>query len=107
MTLSFEKANYENKRSKEIPYTGKLIKNYWLLQNKLIMGFLIRLFLSPNETIERSGQQKEIWEEEGVIVVPSLDMFISSLGKKPELDPNIKIVVICRKGYKLEIIKRK
>jgi hypothetical protein len=59
--------------------------------------------LSPNETIERSRLQKEIWEDEGVIVGRSLDMFVSKLRKKLELDPNIKIVVIRGKGYKLEI----
>jgi hypothetical protein len=59
--------------------------------------------LSPNETIERSRLQKEIWEDEGVIVGRSLDMFISKLRKKLEFDPSIKIVVIRGKGYKLEI----
>ena len=59
--------------------------------------------LSPNETIERSRRQKEIWEDEGVIVGRSLDMFISKLRKKLEFDPNINIVVIRGKGYKLEI----
>lgn len=58
---------------------------------------------SPNETIERSRLQKEIWEDDGVIVGRSLDMFISKLRKKLELDPNIKIVVIRGKGYKLEV----
>ena len=59
--------------------------------------------LSPNEAIERSRLQKEIWEDEGVIVGRSLDMFISKLRKKLEPDPNIKIAVIRGKGYKLEI----
>ncbi|RYZ98169.1 MAG: winged helix family transcriptional regulator [Sphingobacteriaceae bacterium] len=59
--------------------------------------------LLPNETIERSRLQKEIWEDEGVIVGRSLDMFISKLRKKLEPDPNIKIVVIRGRGYKLEI----
>jgi DNA-binding response OmpR family regulator len=58
---------------------------------------------SPNETIERSRLQKEIWEDEGVIVGRSLDMFISKLRKKLEPDPNINIVVIRSKGYRLEI----
>jgi hypothetical protein len=61
------------------------------------------LALSPNEAIERSRLQKEIWEDEGVIVGRSLDMFISKLRKKLEFDPNVKIVVIRGKGYKLEI----
>jgi hypothetical protein len=64
---------------------------------------LIIFALSPNETIARSRLQKEIWEDEGVIVGRSLDMFISKLRKKLEFDPNINIVVIRGKGYKLEI----
>ena len=65
---------------------------------------VLRIFaLSTNEAIERSRLQKEIWEDEGVIVGRSLDMFISKLRKKLEFDPNIKIVVIRGKGYKLEI----
>jgi hypothetical protein len=64
---------------------------------------LLIFALSPNKTIERSRLQKEIWEDEGVIVGRSLDMFISKLRKKLEFDPNIKIVVIRGKGYKLEI----
>lgn len=64
---------------------------------------LLIFALSPNETIDRSRLQKEIWEDEGVIVGRSLDMFISKLRKKLELDPNINIVVIRGKGYKLEI----
>ncbi|MFD2288038.1 transcriptional regulator [Pedobacter petrophilus] len=58
---------------------------------------------SPNEIIERSRLQKEIWEDEGVIVGRSLDMFISKLRKKLEADPNINIVVVRGKGYKLEV----
>lgn len=65
---------------------------------------LLRIFASsPNQTIERSRLQKEIWEDEGVIVGRSLDMFISKLRKKLEADPKINIVVIRGKGYKLEV----
>ena len=65
---------------------------------------VLRIFaLSPNEAIERSRLQKEIWENEGVIVGRSLDVFISKLRKKLEFDPNLKIAVIRGKGYKLEI----
>jgi hypothetical protein len=64
---------------------------------------LLIFALSPNETIERRRLQKEIWEDEGVIVGRSLDMFISKLRKKLEVEPNINIVVIRGKGYKLEI----
>jgi DNA-binding winged helix-turn-helix (wHTH) protein len=64
---------------------------------------LLIFALSPNEIIERSRLQKEIWEDDGVIVGRSLDMFISKLRKKLEFDPNIKILVIRGKGYRLEI----
>jgi hypothetical protein len=65
---------------------------------------VFRIFASsPNATVERSRLQKEIWEDEGVIVGRSLDMFISKLRKKLEPDPHINIVVIRGKGYKLDI----
>lgn len=61
------------------------------------------LALSSNETIDRRRLQKEIWEDEGVIVGRSLDMFISKLRKKLETDPKVNIVNIRGKGYKLDI----
>ncbi|MBA0883470.1 winged helix family transcriptional regulator [Flavobacterium undicola] len=64
---------------------------------------LLIFALSPNETIERSRLQKEIWEDEGVIVGRSLDMFISKLRKKLEIDSKVKIVNIRGKGYKLDL----
>jgi len=65
---------------------------------------LLLIFASlPNQVIERSRLQKEIWEDEGVIVGRSLDMFISKLRKKLELDPDSNIAVIRGKGYRLEV----
>lgn len=58
---------------------------------------------SPNTMVERSRLQKEVWEDNGVIVTRSLDIFISKLRKKLQDDPNIKIVNVHGKGYKLEI----
>ena len=84
--------------------TRKLIINGKTIDLTRTETRVLRIFaLSPNEAIERSRLQKEIWEDEGVIVGRSLDMFISKLRKKLEVDPNIKIVVIRGKGYKLEI----
>ncbi|HQS56272.1 MAG TPA: winged helix-turn-helix domain-containing protein, partial [Sediminibacterium sp.] len=65
---------------------------------------VLRIFAeSPNEVIERNRIQKEIWEDEGVIVGRSLDMFISKLRKKLEMDERVKIVVIRGVGYRLEV----
>ena len=84
--------------------TRKLIINGKTIDLTKTETRVLRIFaLSPNEAIERSRLQKEIWEDEGVIVGRSLDMFISKLRKKLEFDPNIRIVVIRGKGYKLEI----
>ena len=58
---------------------------------------------SPNQIIDRNRLQKEVWEDEGVIVGRSLDMFISKLRKKLEKDPAVKLVNIHSKGYKLVI----
>jgi hypothetical protein len=84
--------------------TRKLIINGNTIDLTRTETRVLRIFaLSPNEAIERSRLQKEIWEDEGVIVGRSLDMFISKLRKKLEFDPNIKLVVIRGKGYKLAI----
>jgi hypothetical protein len=83
----------------------KLIINENTLDLTATESRILLIFaLSPNKTIERSRLQKEIWEDEGIIVGRSLDMFISKLRKKLEFDPSIKIIVIRGKGYKLTII---
>ena len=84
--------------SRKLVINGKTI-DLTVTETRVLLIFA----LSPNETIERSRLQKEIWEDEGVIVGRSLDMFFSKLRKKLELDPKIRIVVIRGKGYKLEI----
>lgn len=85
-------------RNRKLMINGKTI-DLTGTETRLLLIFA----MSPNEAIERSRLQKEIWEDEGVIVGRSLDMFISKLRKKLGFDPDIKIVVIRGKGYKLEI----
>ncbi len=65
---------------------------------------LLKIFAdSPGELIERQRIQKEIWEDEGVIVGRSLDVFISKLRKKLEGDASIQIMNVHGKGYRLQI----
>ena len=65
---------------------------------------LLGIFASNlNQIVDRNRLQKEVWEDEGVIVGRSLDMFISKLRKKLEHDPNVKLTNIHGKGYKLEV----
>jgi LPXTG-motif cell wall-anchored protein len=67
-------------------------------------GQLLHIFAkAPNTIIERSRLQKEVWEDEGVIVTRSLDMFVSKLRKKLEADPTVRIVNVHGKGYRLEV----
>lgn len=56
-----------------------------------------------NLVVPRETLQKEVWENEGVIVGRSLDVFISKLRKKLEADPRIKITSAHGKGYKLSV----
>lgn len=101
----------------DIPHTEKVALGSGFLDAKnrqLIFGggtvaltrteanILLVFALSPDVMIERNRLQKEIWEDQGVIVGRSLDMFISKLRKKLELDPTLRIVVVRGKGYKLE-----
>lgn len=66
---------------------------------------LLHIFASaPNEIIDRQKLQKEVWENEGVIVTRSLDVFISKLRRKLEKDSTIKLVNVHGKGYKLELL---
>ena len=61
------------------------------------------LALQQNQIIDRDKLQKEVWENEGVIVGRSLDMFISKLRKKLEQDEQVKITNVHSRGYKLEV----
>lgn len=73
--------------------------NLTIKENKLLLIFS----KSPNMIIERSRLQKEIWEDEGVIVGRSLDVFVSRLRKKMENEPNLQLINIHNKGYKLQV----
>nr|WP_294990473.1 winged helix-turn-helix domain-containing protein [uncultured Sediminibacterium sp.] len=65
---------------------------------------LLKIFAdATGNLIERQRLQKEIWEDEGVIVGRSLDVFISKLRKKLEGDASIQIVNVHGKGYRLQI----
>lgn len=57
----------------------------------------------PNQVVEREILQKEVWENQGVIVGRSLDVFISRLRKKLSEDENLKIISLHGTGYKLVI----
>jgi len=117
ISKSFKTRNFtpENKSLDVFTFKlGRLIfdsKNRQVACNDVIIELtskeskLLLIFAkSPNLIIGRNSIQKEIWEDEGVIVGRSLDMFISKLRKKLEIDPSVQLVNVHGKGYKLEII---
>ncbi|MCK7558452.1 winged helix-turn-helix domain-containing protein [Chitinophaga sedimenti] len=63
----------------------------------------LRLLISnQNEVVERELLMKEIWEDEGVLVITrNVDVLMSKLRKRLSADPSVKIVNVHGKGYKL------
>jgi len=66
-------------------------------ESKLLSVFASR----PNQVIEREELQQRVWGDEGVVVGRSLDIFISKLRKKLSEDPNVTLLNVFGKGYKL------
>lgn len=108
-----------NEINEELPISKAAIQigQYEFLPEELLLVFesekipltikeakLLSIFASSlNQIVDRNRLQKEVWEDEGVIVGRSLDMFISKLRKKLEQDPAVKLTNIHGKGYKLEV----
>ena len=65
---------------------------------------LLHLFAhSPNEVLERAEIMARVWEDEGVVVGRSLDVFVSRLRKYLKADPAVQIKSVHGIGYRLEI----
>jgi hypothetical protein len=62
---------------------------------------LLMLYNSVNTTVGREDILKNVWGDQGDYVGRTLDVFISKLRKKLEVDANIKIVNIRGVGYKM------
>jgi hypothetical protein len=82
-----------NANKKQLDFAGN-ITELTQKENALLLIFA----RSPNAVIERARLQKEIWEDDGVIVDRSLDMFISKLRKKLKDDVTVKLINIHGKG---------
>ena len=64
---------------------------------------LLQLFFShPNQVLERRFLLEQVWEDEGIMVGRSLDVFVSRLRKKITC-PAIKIVAVHGIGYRFEV----
>ena len=64
---------------------------------------LLHLFLNhPNQLLERDFILKSVWEDEGIFVGRSVDVFVSRLRKFLHPDPSVRIVAVHGVGYRLE-----
>lgn len=70
-------------------------------ENKLLKIFADNI----NQAVARERLMKEVWEDEGVIVGRSLDVFVSRLRKKLKDDTSIQLVNIHGLGYSLKVIQ--
>ena len=62
------------------------------------------LVSNQNEIVGRDLLMKEIWEDDGVVVITrNVDVLISKLRKRLSADPSVKIVNVHGKGYKMMV----
>ena len=61
------------------------------------------LYEAANTTVERDVILNKVWGDEGDYIGRTLDVFISKLRKKLELDPKVRIVNVRSVGYKLVV----
>jgi hypothetical protein len=65
---------------------------------------LLALFAkNPNKVLDRDFILKSVWEDEGVIVGRSVDVFVSRLRKMLANEPAVKITAVHGVGYKMEV----
>jgi Transcriptional regulatory protein, C terminal len=66
---------------------------------------LLQLFCNhKNELLDRDFILKHVWEDEGVLVGRSVDVFVSRLRKLLKEDEGLKIVNVHSRGYRFEEI---
>ena len=65
---------------------------------------LLKLFVEHrNQVLERDFILKSVWEDEGIIVGRSADVFVSRLRKLLKDDPAVRIVAVHGVGYRMEV----
>jgi DNA-binding response OmpR family regulator len=65
---------------------------------------LLQLFIKhQNQVLDRDFILKSVWEDEGVTVGRSVDVFVSRLRKLLQEDTSLKIAAVHGVGYRLEV----
>lgn len=83
-------------------YTGKSVHHLTYREAKLLNLFAAR----KNQVLERDFILKSVWEDEGIIVGRSVDVFVSRLRKLLQDDASVKIAAVHGIGYRLEVESR-
>ncbi|MCB0570636.1 MAG: response regulator transcription factor [Phaeodactylibacter sp.] len=80
-------------------YTGDVQQELTFREAKLLHYFLQH----ANQLLQRNQILEAVWEDEGVIVGRSLDVFVSRLRKLLQADSTVKIANVHGVGYRLEV----
>lgn len=80
-------------------YNGETSQTLTFREAKLLNLFTKNI----NQVLERDTILKSVWEDEGVTVGRSVDVFVSRLRKMLAADPQVKITAIHGVGYKMEV----
>ncbi len=80
-------------------YTGDQVHNLTYREAKLLNLFATH----QNEILDRDFILASVWEDEGVTVGRSIDVFVSRLRKLLRPDTSIKIAAVHGIGYRMEI----
>ena len=92
-----EIGNYTFDFTKQTLHLDELIINLTHREAEL----LSLLIENKNEILDRSIVLKKIWGTDDFFNGRSMDVFITKLRKKLNLDPNIQIINVRGQGYKL------
>lgn len=87
-----------DKRNMELLYKNEVIQ---LTSKETELLYLLRN--SANKTLQREVIMKTIWGDDGHYVGRTLDVFVSKLRKKLEVDSRLKIINVRGIGYKFVI----
>ncbi|MEO6288030.1 MAG: winged helix-turn-helix domain-containing protein [Dyadobacter sp.] len=79
--------------------SGDFVQQLTFRETKLLSLFARH----TNQILERDTILKSVWEDEGVTVGRSIDVFVSRLRKMLANDPYVKITAIHGVGYKMEV----
>jgi len=84
---------------------GILSLNGEIIELSVKEGKALSILVSnQNDVVGRDLLMKEIWEDDGVVVITrNVDVLISKLRKRLSADPSVKIVNVHGKGYKLMV----